>query len=147
MKTTQKIENKTLFEHAQEQNLIQPFQEIAKIESMAHNTLMAKIANGEIIIMTRKDKPPLGIGTGLRTKINANIGTSSDCVHPEEEIDKAKVAEKFGADTISDLSMGGNINKIRDDILNAISLPLTTVPIYQAVAEILAYVYRLKRKE
>jgi phosphomethylpyrimidine synthase len=77
----------------------------------------------------------LGIGTGLKTKINANIGTSSDQVHPKLEVEKAKMAEKFGADTISDLSMGGNIDEIRKNIFKASNLPITTVPIYQAIAD------------
>jgi phosphomethylpyrimidine synthase len=130
-----KINNNTLFELANSGKPAHQFSEIAKYENVETATITQKVASGEIIIMTRKNKPSLGIGTGLRTKINANIGTSSDCVNPKEEITKATVAEKYGADTISDLSMGGDIDQIRQEIIKVTNSPMTTVPIYQAVAE------------
>ncbi len=126
---------KTLLEHTQAGVIMDPIKEIGKIESVKSEFIVDKLAKGQIIIMTRKNKPPLGIGTGLKTKINANIGTSADSVHPEEEVEKAKIAEKYGADTISDLSMGGNIDRIREQIIKVTNSPLTTVPIYQAVAD------------
>jgi phosphomethylpyrimidine synthase len=76
-----------------------------------------------------------GIGKGLRTKINVNLGTSSARISPDGELRKVQIAERFGADTISDLSMGGDIEKIRKKIFSATKLPITTVPIYQAVSE------------
>jgi phosphomethylpyrimidine synthase len=127
--------NNTLFEQAVSGRSSEIFLEVAKLESLPEDTVREKLAKGEITIMTRSNKPSLGIGTGLKTKINANIGTSSDNIHPDQELEKAKVAQKYGADTISDLSMGGNIDKIRQDILNVTDLPLTTVPIYQAIAD------------
>jgi len=126
---------KSLFEHAQAGKITKELKEVALRENVAPKFILEEVADGEIIIMTRKNYPSLGIGTGLTTKINANIGTSSDCVHPDEEVEKAKVAEKYGADTISDLSMGGTIDKIRMKIFEATKTPLTTVPIYQTVAE------------
>jgi Thiamine biosynthesis protein ThiC len=77
----------------------------------------------------------IAIGTGLRTKINVNLGTSSGHCVPEEEIQKAKIAELYGADTITDLSTAGDIPEIRQSIRDVTSLPMTTVPLYQAVAE------------
>jgi phosphomethylpyrimidine synthase len=76
-----------------------------------------------------------GIGNGLSTKINVNLGTSTGKINVEEEIEKARIAEKFKAHTISDLSMGGNITAIRKAVFSGTTLPITTVPIYQAVAE------------
>ncbi len=64
-----------------------------------------------------------------------NLGASSSKISLQDEVTKAMTAERFGADTISDLSMGGDINAIRDEILRHTTLPLTTVPVYQAVAE------------
>ncbi len=108
---------------------------VAKSEKLEAKFIRESVEKGEIVIMTRKGYGSLGIGKGLSTKINANIGTSPIVVDPIEEVEKAKVAEKFGAHTISDLSMGGNIDAIRKSIFTATSLPITTVPIYQAVAE------------
>jgi phosphomethylpyrimidine synthase len=135
MTQNRKRNDGSLFEIAKSGNMVEPFKEVAKAEHLTSKFIMQKVASAEVIIMTRKNKPSLGIGRGLRTKINANIGTSSDNVHPDQEIEKAKVAEKYGADTISDLSMGGNIDQIRKKIMSVTSQPITTVPIYQAVAD------------
>lgn len=125
----------TQYEHANAGTITPEMEQVAAREGLAPEQVMEGVAAGEIVIMVRAGKPPLGIGNGLKTKINANIGTSSDEVDPEAELEKAKIAEQFGADTISDLSMGGNIDEIRKSIVGVTSVPLTTVPIYQAVAE------------
>ncbi|OPY50015.1 MAG: thiamine biosynthesis protein ThiC [Methanosaeta sp. PtaU1.Bin112] len=109
--------------------------EVAFIEGVEPNILCKQIACGRIIIMQREKKPPLGIGEGLKTKINANIGTSAEVSDPDIEVEKARIAEKYGADTISDLSMGGDIDSIRQRILDETNVPITTVPIYQTVVE------------
>jgi phosphomethylpyrimidine synthase len=95
--------------------------------------LSERVAEGRVAIMKRGEAA-LGIGEGLVTKVNVNIGTSPVCCNPEKEVEKARIAESFGAHTLSDLSMGGDITLIRNRILSATTLPLTTVPIYQAVA-------------
>ncbi len=77
----------------------------------------------------------VGIGSGLSTKINVNLGTSTGKINVEDEREKARIAEQFGADTISDLSMGGDIEAIRREIFSVTTLPITTVPVYQAVVE------------
>ena len=84
--------------------------------------------------MQRGDRV-VGIGKGLSTKVNVNLGTSTGKVSVAAEIKKARIAEEFGADTISDLSMGGDINAIRKEIFSHTTLPITTVPIYLAVVE------------
>lgn len=85
--------------------------------------------------MKRDNGRCVAIGKGATTKVNVNLGTSSDTIHPGEEIEKAHIAEKYGADTITDLSMGGDISAIRKSIFENTSLLITTVPIYQAVVE------------
>jgi len=90
---------------------------VAREEGMDPNLLLRKVASGRVVIMQRDGKPSVGIGEGLRTKINANIGTCSEILDIDYEVEKAKVAEKFGADTITDLSMGGPIDEIRGRIL------------------------------
>lgn len=108
---------------------------IGKEEGIDLQTLCERISSGRIVIMSRK-KRAIGIGEGLSTKINLNLGSSTERVLPGDEIEKARIAEQFGADTISDLSMGGDIDGIRRQIFSHTTLPVTTVPIYQAAAEI-----------
>ncbi len=108
---------------------------VAETEGIDVKTLVKKISKGEVVIMKRDNFHPVGIGTPLRTKINVNLGTSSSAIDLNEEFKKVEVAQKYGADTISDLSMGGEIDEIRKKIIEISSVPITTVPIYQAVIE------------
>ncbi|MDD5669690.1 MAG: phosphomethylpyrimidine synthase ThiC, partial [Candidatus Omnitrophica bacterium] len=72
-----------------------------------------------------------GVGLGLRTKVNANIGTSTDQPQIADELKKLSVAIQYGADTVMDLSVGGDLRGIRGKIMKASSIPLGTVPIYE----------------
>ena len=108
---------------------------VAKAEGVSPSFLQRQIASGRIVVMQRRGKPPVGIGEGLRTKINANIGSSVEVFDQDAEVKKARIAEEYGADTITDLSMGGPIDEIRRRILEETKTPLTTVPIYQTVVE------------
>lgn len=107
---------------------------VARKEGIDPEALRERIAAGSAVIMQRGGRYT-GIGKGLSTKVNVNLGTSSSRVCLDDEIQKAVIAETFGADTISDLSMGGEINAIRKEIFSHTTLPVTTVPIYQAVVE------------
>jgi phosphomethylpyrimidine synthase len=75
------------------------------------------------------------IGEGMSTKVNVNVGTSKDYVNLDDEVEKANVAVQYGADTIMDLSTGGDLDETRRRILKAIDVPMGTVPIYQAALE------------
>ena len=108
---------------------------VAENEGIDVKMLMKKISKGEVVIMKRNNFHPVGIGAPLRTKINVNLGTSSSAIDLNEEFKKVEVAQKYGADTISDLSMGGEIDEIRKKIIEISSVPITTVPIYQVVIE------------
>ena len=112
--------------------------QVAKDEDIDINFLITKVANGSVIIPrnnARKQKiKVIGIGKGLRTKVNVNIGTSTLYQNLEEEVLKAKVAVKYGGDTIMDLSDGGNLDLIREKLLEAAPITFGTVPIYQAYA-------------
>jgi phosphomethylpyrimidine synthase len=111
---------------------------VAKAEEKPVEFLLRGIAAGRLIIprnVRRENVSVQGIGEGLRTKINANIGTSPDYANIDEEVEKAKIAVKYGADTVMDLSIGGDINKVRKRILRAVNVPIGTVPIYQAGIE------------
>ena len=125
---------RTQAEQAQEGTITQQMQKVALKEGMDPEKLRERIAEGSAVIMLR-GKRCTGIGKGLSTKVNVNLGTSSSKVCLDDEIQKATIAEKFGADTISDLSMGGGINAIRKEIFSHTTLPMTTVPIYQSVVE------------
>ena len=125
----------TILEDAVGNVISKEMQYIAEIERIDVKTLMKKISKGEVVIMKRDNFHPVGIGTPLRTKINVNLGTSSSVIDVNEEFKKVEVAQKYGADTISDLSMGGEIDEIRKKIMEISNIPITTVPIYQAVIE------------
>jgi len=91
--------------------------QVAKDEDVSLDWLLPKIATGSIIIPSNNVRPQkhhnVGIGKGMKTKVNVNIGTSTLNVNVEEEIEKAKVAVKYHADTIKDLSDGGDVGSIR----------------------------------
>lgn len=95
------------------------------------------IADGNIVITKNKKHniEPLAIGAGLRTKVNANIGTSQDKVDVGLEIEKLKTAVDAGADAVMDLSTGGDIDAIRKAIIKESPVSIGTVPVYQAALE------------
>lgn len=111
---------------------------IAAEEGESPQTIRKLVAEGLIVIaknVRREDVHPIGIGKGLRVKINANIGTSPDICDLNMELKKAEIAIKYGADTIMDLSTGGDLDDIRRAIIKAVNVPVGTVPIYQAAIE------------
>jgi len=111
---------------------------VAKDEEMELDTLVQRIANGSIIIpknnARKQEIKVVGIGRGLTTKVNVNIGTSTLKADLDEEVEKAKVAMKYGADTIMDLSDGGDLDLIRRTLLEAAPIQFGYVPVYQAYA-------------
>jgi phosphomethylpyrimidine synthase len=125
----------TQIDHALDGTLTPEMEFVSRIENMDEETVISRVADGSLVIMKRDNGRCVAIGKGATTKVNVNLGTSSDTIHPGEEIEKAHIAEKYGADTITDLSMGGDISAIRKSIFENTSLPITTVPIYQAVVE------------
>lgn len=124
----------TTVDYAIQGTITGPMKTVAAAEGVEETTLCSWIADGSAVIMQR-GATAIGIGRGLRTKINVNLGTSTGKINVNDELRKARIAEEFGADTISDLSMGGEINAIRDAILACTPLPVTTVPVYQTVVE------------
>ncbi|MGB3480341.1 MAG: phosphomethylpyrimidine synthase ThiC [bacterium] len=112
-------------------------QTVAKREGVSIQFLKRGIKQGNIVLVkNRKHRiTPLAIGKGLSTKVNANIGTSPDLVDLRRELRKLTVSIKAGADTVMDLSTGGDINRIRRSIIRASKVPIGTVPIYQVAIE------------
>ncbi len=111
---------------------------IAQREGVPVDWLIKQVARGRIVIPANpghKKSTPCGIGEGLLVKVNANIGTSSDRAILDEELAKLRVSVQAGADTVMDLSTGGDIDATRRAILKASPVPVGTVPIYQSVIE------------
>jgi phosphomethylpyrimidine synthase len=110
---------------------------VAAQEGVTEDFVRRSVAGGHIVIPVspyRKVKI-CGIGEGLRTKVNASIGTSTDIIDIPQEIEKAKQAERAGADTLMELSTGGDFVEIRKQIIANTSLSVGCVPLYQAFIE------------
>jgi len=127
----------TQLEYAKRRKITEEMQKIASDEGLTPDYIMRGVAQGRIVVTKnlRREIHPLGIGEGLRIKVNANIGTSKDFCDIEKELEKARVAQEAGTDTLMDLSTGGDIDAIRRMILKETKVPLGTVPIYQAAIE------------
>ncbi|MBE3109128.1 MAG: phosphomethylpyrimidine synthase ThiC [Acidobacteria bacterium] len=111
---------------------------VAAAEGIAVETLAGLVARGLVVIPFNPNHSPArpaGIGKGLRTKVNVNIGTSRDFPLLADELRKVKISLEYGADTLMDLSTGGDLRKIRRAILARTPVPLGTVPIYQAAVK------------
>ena len=128
----------TQLELARKGTVSSQMKHIAERENVETSSVVRGIAAGEIIIpanLNHRNLIPCGIGKGLRTKVNANIGTSSDFCDLNTELSKLETAIAFGADTVMDLSTGGDISAIRRGIMRGSTVPVGTVPIYQAGIE------------
>jgi len=128
---------KTQLEIAKSGKISSEMKEVAENEHTTPEIIRGKISEGKVVITknNRRNIKPLGIGSGLRTKVNANIGSSMDDASQEKELEKLNIAVRAGADTIMDLSTGGDINGIRRAILKKSIVPLGTVPLYQNACE------------
>ncbi len=112
--------------------------EVALSESVDLGRLLELIALGRVVIPRNKGRThlkPIGIGEGLRTKVNANIGTSKGYPSLDEELKKLEAVIEAKSDTVMDLSTGGDINLIRREILKRSTIPVGTVPIYQTAID------------
>jgi phosphomethylpyrimidine synthase len=111
---------------------------VAADEGLDLEFIRDNVAKGEIVIpanINRKKENYIGIGTGLRTKVNASIGSSKDYPDPNREKEKLETALDAGADSIMDLSTGGDVDLVRKNTLEIADVPVGTVPIYQAGIE------------
>jgi phosphomethylpyrimidine synthase len=109
---------------------------VAEREALPAEYVREEVARGRMIIpanVNHVELEPMAIGVNARCKINANIGNSAVTSDIEGELEKLRVCLKYGADTVMDLSTGGNIPAIRDAILRNSTVPIGTVPIYEAI--------------
>ncbi|MCX5706192.1 MAG: phosphomethylpyrimidine synthase ThiC, partial [Candidatus Omnitrophica bacterium] len=124
----------TQLEYANKNILTPLIKKIACLEGIEPKQLLRYIKEGKAVILKNKNhrlKSPCAVGLGLRTKVNANIGTSTDKSRLKEELKKLEICIKYGADAVMDLSVGGDLKKIRQEILKKSGIPVGTVPVYE----------------
>jgi len=112
---------------------------VADREQLPAEVVRDELARGRMIIPANVHHPalnPMAIGLKASVKINANIGNSPTTSSLDEEVDKLRLAERWGADTVMDLSTGKRIDETREAILGAATVPIGTVPIYQAIERV-----------
>ena len=123
---------------ARKGNITPEMKAVAEQEGLEPEFIRKGVADGNIVICknNRHTKvAPLGVGKGLKTKVNANIGTSRDIKELDCELEKLRVAEKAGADAVMDLSTGGDVDLVRKRIMEESNVIIGTVPLYQAALE------------
>lgn len=130
--------NTQLF-YAKQDKITKEMEFVANTEELDVNLIKDEIKRGRLIIpanINHKHLNPIGIGIAAKTKINANIGSSSieNCI--ENEVIKTQTSIKYGADTIMDLSTGGNLDEIRKAVIASSSAPIGTVPMYQILHDL-----------
>ncbi|MGB9860282.1 MAG: phosphomethylpyrimidine synthase ThiC, partial [Moorellaceae bacterium] len=128
----------TQLEAARRGEITPEMERVAAKEGVAPEILRERVAQGTVVIPANKNHlnlDPCGIGLGLRTKVNANIGTSTAYPDIEEELKKLDAALEAGADAVMDLSTGGDINACRRRVLARSRAAVGTVPIYQVTVE------------
>ncbi len=131
--------NVTQMHFARSGVVTEEMQHVASREKLSPELVRSEVARGRMIIpanMRHPEAEPMAIGVAARCKVNANLGNSQVSSDIDEEIRKLKVAIGLGADTVMDLSTGGDIPRIRDAILRASKVPIGTVPIYEAVQRV-----------
>ena len=114
-------------------------QYVAKREKLEAEYVRSEVARGRAIIpanIHHRNLEPMGIGIAFKCKINANIGNSATTSEIHEELQKLHHSVHYGADTVMDLSTGGNIPEIRQAILDASPVPIGTVPVYEAISRV-----------
>jgi phosphomethylpyrimidine synthase len=112
---------------------------VAKRERLPPELVRSEVARGRMIIPANIHHPelePMAIGIASKCKVNANIGNSAVTSGIQEEVDKLLLSVKYGADTVMDLSTGKRIHEIREAIIRAATVPIGTVPIYQAIENV-----------
>ncbi|SUX06178.1 phosphomethylpyrimidine synthase ThiC [Campylobacter lari] len=127
---------KTQMSYAKEGIFTKQMQIVAQKEQVGEDFLLENIACGKIIIpanINHKTLDPNGIGYGLKTKVNVNLGVSNDCVDYSEEMKKVELAHKFNIEAIMDLSNYGKTSRFRDELIATSKAMIGTVPVYDAV--------------
>ncbi len=132
-------DNVTQMHYARQGIITEEMEFVANREQLPVELVREEVAKGRMVIpanINHTSLEPMAIGIAAKCKVNANIGNSAVVSDVEGELEKLRVALKYGADTVMDLSTGGNIDEIRAAIIEASPVPIGTVPIYQALQEV-----------
>src|SRR3989440_1128341 len=132
-------QNFSQMHYAREGVITEEMEYVARRERISPELVLHEVASGTMIIPANINHPelePMAIGVASKCKINANIGNSAVASNVDEELRKLHTAVHFGADTVMDLSTGGNIPEIRQAILRHSPVPIGTVPIYEAITRV-----------
>lgn len=130
----------TQLEAAKAGKITEEMRSVAETEHISVKELLELTAKGEVVItknVIHKHCRPTAVGTKMRVKVNANIGSSQDVCDINKELEKLKTAVDAGADAVMDLSTGGDIRAIRDAIIKNSAVPIGTVPVYQVMVEVI----------
>ena len=130
---------RTQMHYARKGVVTQEMEFVAGREKIEAELVRSEIARGRMIIpanIHHTNLEPMAIGIASKCKINANIGNSATTSNIEEELGKLEYAVKYGADTVMDLSTGGDIPRIRKAIIQNSPVPIGTVPIYEALTRV-----------
>jgi phosphomethylpyrimidine synthase len=129
----------TQMRYARQGIITEEMEYVARREGLPAETIRGEVARGRMIIpanIRHVELEPMGIGVASRCKINANIGNSSAASNIDQEVEKLRTAVKYGADTVMDLSTGGDIHEIREAVIRNSPVPVGTVPIYEAISRV-----------
>src|SRR5271157_3913027 len=130
---------RTQMHYARKGIVTEEMHHIARRENLSPELVRSEVARGRMIIPANVNHPnlePMCIGVASKCKINSNIGNSAVTSNIGEELEQLQYSVKFGADTVMDLSTGGDIPAIRKAILDASTVPIGTVPIYEALSRV-----------
>jgi phosphomethylpyrimidine synthase len=131
--------NVSQMHYARQGRITEEMAYVAERESLKPEFVCSEVARGRMIIpanINHLSLEPMAIGINSKCKINANIGNSAVTSNIEQELEKLHQSVHYGSDTVMDLSTGGNLNEIRQAIIDASPVPIGTVPIYQALEEV-----------
>jgi phosphomethylpyrimidine synthase len=129
----------TQLEHARLGNITPEMRRVSEREPhLTPEQVRDEVASGRLVIPANKmhlrhQLEPMAIGRATRTKINANMGASPISSSTDEEVEKLRWAERWGSDTVMDLSTGGDLDRCREAIIQASRVPIGTVPIYSMI--------------
>src|SRR5581483_2859082 len=138
-KTANNDGNFSQMHYARQGVITEEMEYVARREKLTPELVRDEVARGRMIIPANINHPelePMAIGVASLCKINANIGNSAVTSNVDEELKKLHTAVHYGADTVMDLSTGGDIHEIREAILRHSPVPIGTVPIYEAVSRV-----------
>jgi len=130
---------RTQMHYARQGVITEEMKYVAKVENLAEELVRKEIARGRMIIpanIMHTSLKPMAIGIATKCKVNSNIGSSALASDPAMEVEKVKVSEHHGADTVMDLSTGGDLDAIRKEVIANSNIPVGTVPMYQILHDI-----------